>query len=212
MKGRTVISAISIVIIAAIFAVVYYATSGMMANTALVSSFGFLALISIIFVLAIPLLARTKKPFAIKLLANRRWIGIWTFIFALIHPLLVFHFFYRWDVSRTFGNVYTPLGFVALLILAAMAATSTDTAVRKLGKNWKRLHLLIYVVLALVIVHSFSIGRIFLESLEGKIVIGALAVMVVGAKVFLKLKKPEQAITGERVPISAESQAGQQPQ
>ena len=148
-----------------------------------VSSFGFLALLTLIFVLSIPLLARLKRgDFTNSLLANRRWIGIYAFAFALIHVLLVYNFFFNWDLSEIANNpdsLFLGLGTAAFLILAAMAATSNNTAVRTLGRNWKKLHYLAYVALILVLVHSFNVGLIFMKNDAVKIAVGALALSVI---------------------------------
>jgi methionine sulfoxide reductase heme-binding subunit len=48
------------------------------------------------------------------------------------------------------------LGFVALLGLTALATTSTNGMVRRLGsKRWRRLHQAIYVIGLLVLIHYF---------------------------------------------------------
>lgn len=50
------------------------------------------------------------------------------------------------------------LGLVALIILLALVATSFDTAFRRLGIWWFRLHRLIYLGVLLIIFHAFMIG------------------------------------------------------
>ena len=51
---------------------------------------------------------------------------------------------------------YLTLGFAGLLILLALAATSTDQMVRRLGgKRWIALHRLVYAAGALAVVHFF---------------------------------------------------------
>ncbi|HLD38813.1 MAG TPA: ferric reductase-like transmembrane domain-containing protein [archaeon] len=154
-----------------------------------ISSFGFLALLSVIFVISIPLLFRLKRNrLTTYLLANRRWIGIYTFIFTLIHVLIVMNFFFAWDLGKALSNTYRLLGGIALLILAALTATSNDTSMRKLGKNWKRLHYAVYIALLLVIVHSFNIGKIFLEGTAAKIVIIILVVVIIVWRLILRRK------------------------
>ncbi len=49
---------------------------------------------------------------------------------------------------------YLTVGFVALVGLVALAATSTDRWVRRMGKNWKRLHQMIYAVGVLAVWHA----------------------------------------------------------
>ena len=79
--------------------------------------------------------------------------------------------------------MFTILGAVAFLILTAMAITSNNASARILGRNWKRLHYLIYVALILIIIHSFNIGQIFLESTIIKIIVGALIVLLIIVKI-----------------------------
>jgi sulfoxide reductase heme-binding subunit YedZ len=51
---------------------------------------------------------------------------------------------------------YLTIGFIALVGLAALAATSTDGAVRRMGgKAWQRLHRAVYVIALLGLIHYF---------------------------------------------------------
>lgn len=129
-----------------------------------ISSFGFLALTSLMFVLLIPLIYKIKAGRAASfLLANRRWIGVYTFIFALVHALLVFELLFDWNISKAVENPYRVLGLIAFMILALMAVTSNDYSMKMLRKNWKRLHFFAYAALILLIIHSFSLGLVFMK-------------------------------------------------
>lgn len=98
---------------------------------------------------------------AVKL---RKPAGLWAFGFAVLHFLL-----YIADRSSNFDLLNTLLypnyllvGLIALMILAALAATSYQWAMKKLGKNWKRLHRLVYIAGALAAVHAilaFSMSK-----------------------------------------------------
>lgn len=152
-----------------IFTVVAVATtSPEQESVYLASGFGFLALLSVIFILAIPLAAKyARSPLTAYLMANRRWIGIYSFIFALLHVLIVYNSFFGWDVSKIVNNPGAPflaMGSLAFLILASMTATSNDASVRVLGRNWKRLHLLVYAVVALILVHAYNLGAVFMSN------------------------------------------------
>ena len=46
--------------------------------------------------------------------------------------------------SEIAHRVYLMIGFTALLGLIALGVTSTDASIRQLGKNWKRLHRIVY--------------------------------------------------------------------
>src|SRR5438045_8481706 len=50
-------------------------------------------------------------------------------------------------------RIYLPIGFAAVLGLSALAATSTDGMVRRLGRRWQTLHRLVYLVALLAVVH-----------------------------------------------------------
>lgn len=156
---------------------------------AYVSSFGFMALVSIMFVLVIPLLAKfIRSGFTASLLANRRWIGLFAFFFAVIHVVLVYQFFFNWDIAKAAENPFRNLGTASIIILALMAATSNDAAVRKMGKNWKRLHLLIYVVLVFIVIHSFNLGQIFMSNETVKYSVVFAAVIIILIKWAYKIK------------------------
>ena len=94
-----------------------------------------------------------------RLILVRRMIGVAAFAYAMTHLLL-----YIVDQAFDLGKVaeeillrfYLTIGFVVLLILSAMAATSTDGMIRRLGgRRWRRLHQLIYLGALLAVVHFF---------------------------------------------------------
>jgi sulfoxide reductase heme-binding subunit YedZ len=93
-----------------------------------------------------------------RLIAIRRLLGVSAFGYIAAHFAL-----YVLDqdgnlakvASEIFSRVYLLIGFVALTGLAVLAATSFDAAMRRLRKNWKRLHRAIYVVTALGLLHFF---------------------------------------------------------
>lgn len=88
----------------------------------------------------------------------RRMLGVATFCYALIHVSLYVvdqNFVVTKIASEIAIRFYLTIGFVALLGLAALAATSTDAAVRKLGKKWTLLHKAVYGIAVLGLIHQF---------------------------------------------------------
>jgi len=90
----------------------------------------------------------------------RRMLGVGTFCYAAAHLAL-----YIADQGYDLGKVvheithrvYLVIGFVAWLGLAALAATSTDKMMRRLGGlRWRRLHQAIYVIALLALIHYFQ--------------------------------------------------------
>ncbi|MCX8178699.1 MAG: ferric reductase-like transmembrane domain-containing protein [Candidatus Aenigmarchaeota archaeon] len=157
-----------------------------------VSTFGFLSLLSIIFVISIPVLVKMKNTrFTTFLMAERRWIGIYTFLLALTHMLLVYNFFFGWDINKLLNHpnkVFLFLGSLALVILMLLAITSNNYSVKKLGKKWKKLHALIYLALLLVLIHSFTIGLIYFKLDWVKVLIIAVLALIFYLK-FVKFRK-----------------------
>jgi sulfoxide reductase heme-binding subunit YedZ len=45
------------------------------------------------------------------------------------------------------------VGFACFVLLVPLAATSTNAMIKRLGRNWARLHKLIYVIAPLAILH-----------------------------------------------------------
>jgi sulfoxide reductase heme-binding subunit YedZ len=93
----------------------------------------------------------------------RRRIGVAAALYAGAH-LLIYVLDQKWDLivvaTEIIKRFYLTIGFVALLALAALAVTSTDGWQRRLKRNWKRLHWLIYPAAAIAIVHFFIQSKI----------------------------------------------------
>lgn len=88
----------------------------------------------------------------------RRTLGLYAFTYAALHFLTFIGLDYRFDLDlileAVFEKRYALVGFSAFLILFTLALTSTRGWMRRLGKNWKRLHRLVYLASLLVIVHN----------------------------------------------------------
>jgi sulfoxide reductase heme-binding subunit YedZ len=87
----------------------------------------------------------------------RRMVGLWSFFYGLAH----FGIYAVFNHLGEFGAIWADVverpfifsGMVALLILLALALTSTTGMMRRLGRNWLRLHRLVYVAAAAAVVH-----------------------------------------------------------
>jgi len=95
-----------------------------------------------------------------NLIDVRRMLGVGTFCYAAAHIALFFAD-QSYDVGKFFTEitrrVYLIVGSVAFLGLLALAVTSTDGMVRRLGgMRWRRLHQATYAIALLSLVHYFQ--------------------------------------------------------
>jgi methionine sulfoxide reductase heme-binding subunit len=119
---------------------------------------GYWALIFLVVTLAISPLGRIAR--FNRLLDVRRMIGVGAFAYIAAHLALYVadQSYNLWKVATEIVfRLYLTVGFVALLGMAALAVTSTDGMVRRLGgKRWQRLHQSIYVIGLLGLIHFFQ--------------------------------------------------------
>jgi sulfoxide reductase heme-binding subunit YedZ len=115
-----------------------------------------------------------------RLLLVRRMIGVAAFAYIAIHLTLYItdQMFDLWKVgSEIVLRFYLAIGFVALLGLALLAATSTDAMVRRLGGfRWSRLNETVYAIGILATLHYFMQSK--LEVYEPTVMAGLCAWMM----------------------------------
>ena len=92
-----------------------------------------------------------------KLVYMRRTLGVAAFCYAALH-LTLYIVEQKYDLAKVASEIalriYLTIGFVALIGLIALAVTSTDGMIRRLGaQRWNRLHNLIYPIAILGIIH-----------------------------------------------------------
>lgn len=118
------------------------------------------------------------------LLQIRRMIGVACFCYAFLH-FLGYALDQAFDLGKIASEIvlrfYLTIGFIALLGLAALAATSTDGMLRRLGgRRWRRLHQASYAIGALASVHYFLQSK--LEVTEAT-VMGGLYLWLMGFRI-----------------------------
>lgn len=87
----------------------------------------------------------------------RRQLGLWSFFYLCAH----FGVFLVFDLSLSLARLgeeiierpYITVGFSAWVLLTPLALTSTRAWQRRLKRNWKRLHRLVYPAALLACVH-----------------------------------------------------------
>ena len=87
----------------------------------------------------------------------RRMLGLWTFAYATLHFSAYLVLDLRGYWATIFEEIakrpYITVGFTAWLLLLPLAITSTTGWIRRLGRNWARLHKLVYAIGVLAVLH-----------------------------------------------------------
>lgn len=87
----------------------------------------------------------------------RRLVGLFAFFYATLHltMYIVLDYFFAWGLiwENIVERPYITVGMLAWLLLLPLALTSTKGWIRRMGKNWVRLHRLVYVAAPLGVLH-----------------------------------------------------------
>lgn len=96
-------------------------------------------------------------------LAIRRQLGLWSFAYGVLHLCSYAVFILGLDWSQLgvelYKRPYIIVGALTLFGLLLLAATSNRYSQRRLGKNWKQLHRLVYPILLLALLHMLWVVR-----------------------------------------------------
>lgn len=115
-------------------------------------------------------------------IAVRRQLGLWCFAYVCLHLAAYLFFVLGLDWSQLgvelIKRPYIIVGSLAFLCLLALAVTSNRYSQRRLGRRWKQLHRLIYVVLGLGLLHFLWIVRADLEEWSIYAATGALLLLL----------------------------------
>jgi len=118
---------------------------------------GYNTLLLLILSLAVTPL-RMLSPRLSWLIKFRRLLGLFAFFYATIHLGTYLALYLNFDLGVFKTDItkrrFIIAGFAAYVLLIPLAATSTTWAIRKLGgKQWNRLHKLVYLSAIIGIIH-----------------------------------------------------------
>ena len=101
-----------------------------------------------------PLRQLSGKPVLVRF---RRMLGLYAFFYASLHLAAYLGLDLRGYWTQIFEEIakrpYITVGFAAWLLLLPLAITSTVGWIRRLGRNWARLHRLVYAIGVLAVLH-----------------------------------------------------------
>ncbi|MFN7935647.1 MAG: protein-methionine-sulfoxide reductase heme-binding subunit MsrQ [Bryobacteraceae bacterium] len=130
------------------------------------------------------------------LIRFRRMLGLFAFFYGSLH---LFHYLSidkAWFWPEIWDDLtvrrFFIMGWTAFLLMVPLALTSTTAAIRKLGKNWARLHRLAYLSAVAGVVHFYWQGK---AALWDPILYGVAVVILLGMRLGLSLlsKRPKVA-------------------
>ncbi|MEM8739492.1 MAG: Rieske 2Fe-2S domain-containing protein, partial [Planctomycetota bacterium] len=166
--------------------------------TMLIRALGSGGLVLLHVILCIGPLSRFFPSAAAPLLYNRRHLGVTMFVLGFLHAALATLWYHGFGATNPLVSIFTsngnygdwvgypgafpfePLGFVALVILFLMAATSHDFWLKNLSPRvWKALHMLVYVAYGLLILHV-ALGAMQTRGSGATAVLLGAGVLVVG--------------------------------
>lgn len=98
-----------------------------------------------------------KLTGATWLVSLRRMVGLYAFFYATTH-MLSYVWLDQWFDWAAIGkdiikHPFILAGFTAFLMLIPLAITSTNAMMRKLKRNWQKLHMLVYPIAMLGVLH-----------------------------------------------------------
>ena len=162
-RGRVAplrVIALSLLLVPAALMIQAYGSNGVPGRlwNDLVHRTGYWALIFVLVSLAITPIRRSGRFSG--LLEVRRLIGVGAFVYATLH-IALYITDEKFDLVKValeiVKRLYLTIGFIAWLGLLALAITSNDTMVKRLGATrWRRLHQITYVVAFLSLIHFFQ--------------------------------------------------------
>lgn len=135
-------------------------------------------------------LVTSKKIHFRWLQTHRRMLGLFSLFYAILHVLAFLVFILGLDFSR-FGKElverpYILITIPAVILLIALGVTSTQAMMRRLGKNWIRLHKCIYLIAILAWFHVLMQVR---SSYFDAVLFGVILVVLLLPRLYWVVRK-----------------------
>lgn len=110
-------------------------------------------------------------------IAVRRQLGLWCFTYVVLHISTYAVFLLGLDLGQLAKDLskrpYIIVGALAFLMLLVLAATSNRPSIQRLGRRWKQLHRLVYLILGLALLHMLWVVRADMAEWAGYAIAGS---------------------------------------
>ncbi|HTP08264.1 MAG TPA: protein-methionine-sulfoxide reductase heme-binding subunit MsrQ [Anaerolineae bacterium] len=136
---------------------------------------------------------------AIKL---RRALGLYAFMYAAIHfvifAVIDFGLQFNFIIPEFLQKYYLWVGLPAFIILCALAATSFRWAMRRMRRNWTRLHRYVYLGAILVVLHLALVIKGDFFRLGGDVWKPVVATIIIGGLLIVRIPPVRRALLSLR--------------
>ena len=130
----------------------------------------------------------------------RRMLGLYSFFYALLHLLTYLWLDQFFDVQAILHDIvkrpFITVGMAAFLMLIPLAMTSTNAMMRRLGRHWKRLHRLVYLVAIGGVLHYLWLVK---ADVRDPLIYGALLALLLGFRLLPKRVLPLRRYLAQRL-------------
>lgn len=99
-----------------------------------------------------------KGKFAKWLIRNRRFFGVAAFAYTLLHTIFYVLEYQLSQLFSEFAELSILTGWIAFFIFIPLAITSTNAAIKRMGKAWKKLQRWVYLAAILAFAHWALLG------------------------------------------------------
>lgn len=167
-----------------------------------------------------------------NLIRFRRMLGLYAFFYATLHLATYLFLFSGYDVPTAWAGVqaghlgevvtqlklvwptiwddvqkrrFVQVGFAAWVILLALALTSPQAILRAMGgKNWQRLHRLVYAAAILAVIHYWWLVKTGVRSPWKDTAVLAILFLARIAYTVIKRRSKKSAASSTRTPASSQ--------
>jgi sulfoxide reductase heme-binding subunit YedZ len=130
------------------------------------------------------------------LIQYRRLLGLFAFFYAVLHMLTYVWLdqFFNWhamlkDVAK---RPFITMGTAAFLTLVPLALTSTQGAIRRLGRRWRQLHRLVYFSAAAGVIHFVWLVK---KDIREPLIYATILALLLGYRTLSALLKARSSAT-----------------
>ena len=123
----------------------------------------------------------------------RRMLGLFSFFYATLHFLTWFVLDWFFDFRQMAEDIvmrpFVTLGMATYVMLIALAVTSTQRSIRRLGRKWTQLHRLVYVAAVTALVHFWLARKTVVPQFQ---VVLVAAILLLGFRVWWAMRQRTQ--------------------